>query len=343
MGARRGFRYGLFLQKTMLGLGILAVSLFGITLFGDALLPQAAPRDTPVVSLPVPGIGTGREETTPELPEVTGPARVRAAIAAVDPASLAHVEDLKRNIYTVDSRTDLVEGDIQPEAFLGMDFTIDNTLDGPKVLIFHTHSTEWFADSDMSLGIQEGIYGVGERLKELLEWEYGIECLHYSGQFDVVDGKSQITGAYERMEPVIAQVLEENPSIQVVIDMHRDGVNGDTHLVTEVNGKPTAKIMFFNGLCRVNSNGTLEPAPGLSNAYLKENLAFSLQLHMAAQSLFPNYTRKAYLNAYRYSLHMAPRSLLIEVGAQTNTKEEAKNAMEPLAELLAGVLLPAEQ
>ena len=59
----------------------------------------------------------------------------------------------------------------------------------------------------------------------------------------------------------------------------------------------------------------------------------------AAERLFPDFTRKIYLNAYRFSLHMLPRSTLIEVGAQTNTKQEALNAMEPLAEVLATTLL----
>jgi len=60
--------------------------------------------------------------------------------------------------------------------------------------------------------------------------------------------------------------------------------------------------------------------------------------HGAAQSLFPDFTRRIYIHAYRYSLHMKPRSLLIEVGSQMNTKEEARNAMTPLAEVLANVI-----
>ena len=75
----------------------------------------------------------------------------------------------------------------------------------------------------------------------------------------------------------------------------------------------------------------------MENPYLKDNLAFSLQLQTTAEQ-FEGFTRKIYLNAYRFSLHMLPRSTLIEVGAQTNTKEEALNAMEPLAKVLAQVL-----
>ncbi len=59
---------------------------------------------------------------------------------------------------------------------------------------------------------------------------------------------------------------------------------------------------------------------------------------MNAQAYFPGFTRKIYLKGLRYNLHLRPRSALIEVGAQTNTFEEALNAMEPLAELLDMVL-----
>ena len=260
-------------------------------------------------------------------------------LTAEDLEKLSDVNYLKSNFYIVDKRTDLLEGDINPQEFLNMDFTIDKNTEGPKVLIFHTHANEMFADSDPSKGITEGIYGAGERLKEILETEYGIPVLHHDGQYDVVDGKGQITGAYERMEPDIRRVLQDNPTIEVVIDMHRDGVRSDVHLVEEVGGKQCAKIMFFNGLCRLNEDGKLEDLTSLPNTYLKDNLALSFNMQLMANSMYPNFTRKVYLNAYRYSLHMAPKSLLIEVGVQTNTKEEILNSMEPLADILARVLL----
>lgn len=246
---------------------------------------------------------------------------------------------LKSNFYIVDQRTDLLESDINVDEFLNMDLTIDKNSDGPKVLIFHTHSSEMYADSDPSKGVEEGIWGVGEELKNILENKYGIEVLHDTGRYDVVDGKNQILGAYERMEPAIAKILEQYPSIELVIDMHRDGVNEDVHLIDEVNGKTCAKIMFFNGLCRLNENGVLSDITSLPNQYLKENLALSFNLQVTANKLYPDFTRKIYINAYRYSLHMKPKSLLIEVGAQTNTKQEAKNSMEPLADVLSRVIL----
>ena len=259
-------------------------------------------------------------------------------MSEAEKADYSNLDYLKKNVYIVDSSTGVFDGELNGEKFLNEDFSIDTDTDGPKILIFHTHSHEGFADSDMSAGADEGIVGVGERLKDILETEYGIETMHCTESFDYVDSKMTTTGAYERMEPVIRQILDENPSIEIAIDLHRDGVADDTRLVTEIDGKSTAQIMFFNGLCRVYENGELVPAAGLDNANLEANLAFSFAMKYAGYKMFPGLVRRNYLKAYRYSLHMLPKSLLVEVGAQTNTKEEALNAMEPLAEILVAVI-----
>ena len=105
--------------------------------------------------------------------------------------------------------------------------------------------------------------------------------------------------------------------------------------MTEVNGKQTAKLMFFNGLSKTTAQGNLAYLP---NSYIEDNLAFSFQMQLAAEEYYPGLMRKIYLKGYRYNLHLKPKSILIEVGAQTNTLQEAKNAMEPLADILGKVL-----
>lgn len=82
-------------------------------------------------------------------------------------------------------------------------------------------------------------------------------------------------------------------------------------------------------------DGAIEYLP---NPYLEGNLAFAFQMQLGAAGRYPGLTRKIYMKGLRYNLHLRPRSALIEVGAQTNSYEEAKNAMEPLAELLDMVL-----
>ena len=134
---------------------------------------------------------------------------------------------------------------------------------------------------------------------------------------------------------MVEQILQENPSIEVVIDLHRDGVAEDRRLVTEVNGKPTANFMFFNGLSYSALNGEVTYLP---NPYVQENLAFSFQLNLEAARYYPGLSRNIYLSSLRYNLHVRPRAILLEAGAQTNTVQEVKNAMEPFAQILDQVL-----
>jgi len=97
--------------------------------------------------------------------------------------------------------------------------------------------------------------------------------------------------------------------------------------------------MFFNGLSRRRVDGEAVEVYWLPNPYQRENLQFSFQAQLAANQLFPGLNRRIYLRAYRFSLHMHPRSIFVEVGNQYNTQQEAKNAMHPLARILADVLL----
>ena len=138
--------------------------------------------------------------------------------------------------------------------------------------------------------------------------------------------------AYTRAEPVISKILEENPDIQIVIDLHRDGVGENVHLVKEIDGKPTAQIMFFNGMSYSAKNGAIDYLP---NPYIENNLALTLQMKLASDSLVPGFARKVYLKSLRFNLHLHPGAMLIEAGAQTNTVEEAMNAVEPLSHIIA--------
>ena len=240
---------------------------------------------------------------------------------------------LLSHFYIVDSSTMIGPEQMNVDDLLGRSMKIDTGTDGPKVLIYHTHSQEEFKDSTPG-DPSESIVGVGAYLAELLN-EKGIETIHDTGVYDIIDGKLDRSNAYGKAEEAVSTILEENPSIEVVIDLHRDGVSSDTRLVTEINGKPTAKIMFFNGLSRSRTNGDIEY---LSNPYIQDNLAFSLQMKLACEKEYPGFTRNIYLRAYRYNLHLMPKSLLIEAGAQTNTVEEMMNAMEVLSDVLCQVI-----
>lgn len=206
--------------------------------------------------------------------------------------------------------------------------------EGPQILIFHTHAREAYADGTT-------VVDVGAALKESLETTYGIKVLHVIDEFYAPTNSTEhVEGTeYEIMEPTITQVLKDNPSISVCIDIHRDGVNSDVRLVTDIDGKQTAKIMFVNGLCmHRNLAGEIVKKTELPNPYLEDNLAFSMQALETAYKYYPGFARKIFCKEWRYSLHMKPLSLLLEVGAQTNSGEEALNAAEPLANIIAKVL-----
>lgn len=245
---------------------------------------------------------------------------------------LSDFDFLLSHFYTVESNTSISAAELHAEKLLDKDMTIDCDVDGPQILIYHTHSQEGFVDSvpgDNSTTIM----GAGEYLSELLR-EKGFEVMHVTSVYDLVDGELDRNEAYSRAEKEISQILEEYPSIQAVIDLHRDGVNENTHLVTEINGKPMARFMFFNGLSRTKKNG---PIDYLYNPYIEDNLALTLQLKLLCDQYYPGLSRNIYLKSLRYNLHLSDKALLIEVGAQTNTLQEILNTMEPLSVLLAKV------
>lgn len=249
----------------------------------------------------------------------------------VDLSDLQSYETLRNRYYTVDSITNIGRELLDVEKLTQKDLTIDKGQEGPHILIYHTHSQEGFADS-VTGDASTTIMGVGQHLADILEQQYGYQVLHHTGTYD----KETRDNAYSRSLPEITRILEENPQIQVVIDLHRDAVADENmHLVMDLDGRPTARFMFFNGISWTRKTGSISY---LQNDNLADNLAFSFQMKLKAEEYYPGLTRKNYINGYRYNMHVRPRTLLIELGAQNNTLEEAMNACDPIAHLLDMVL-----
>ena len=286
-----------------------------------------------------------KEKNEQSLSETEDTSAAQAASAAalphpeidLAPETLADYNYLLNNFFIVDPKTATSEQQLNAASFLGKDLTLEKNADAPQILIYHSHSQETFVDSREGR-VEDTIVGVGDYLTQLLTETYGYQVIHVTETFDIVDGQIDRSAAYDYARPYIEQVLEENPSIEVVIDLHRDGVPEDRHLVTEINGKPTAQIMFYNGLSYTADGGQVDYLP---NPYIQDNLAFSFQLEYQAAQYYPELYRGIYLAALRYNLHLRPRALLLEAGAQTNTVEEVKNAMEPFADILNRVLTGA--
>lgn len=256
---------------------------------------------------------------------------------------LSKSDFLLSKIFVVDGNTSMTKEELDIENLLDTDLTVEGLKQTGekreyKVLIYHTHGSESFADSREGKK-EDTIVGVGSYLTKILEEQYGIAVYHDETAYDVIDGVLDRSKAYENAYNNVSKILKENPSIEVVIDLHRDGVDEETHLVTEVNGKRTAKIMFLNGVSRSNMNGEIDY---LKNPNKLSNLAFSFQMYLTGKEHYGDYVRKIYVRSLRYNLHLLPRTALIEVGAQNNTLEEEKNAMEPLAAILDKVLSKKE-
>ena len=247
-------------------------------------------------------------------------------------AQLQDYDFLIKHFYTVHSSTTAKREEMDAAVLTGMDLSMKKDPSVPQILIYHTHSQETYAD--YATGNKKAtVVELGSRLTALLE-EKGYQVIHDTTSYDMAAGKLDRNHAYNYALDGIMGILQKYPSIQVVLDLHRDGVKESLHMVRTVNGKATAPIMFFNGMSQT-PEGEIEY---LKNPYKTENLAFSLQMQLLAEEEYPDLTRKIFLKGLRYNLHVRPRSALIEVGAQTNTLEEALNAMEPLADLLDQVL-----
>ena len=252
----------------------------------------------------------------------------------LSPQTLADYNYLMNQFFIVDSQTTTNADQLNAAELLGEDLTIQKDAAKPQILLYHTHSQEAFADSKEG-EVEDTIIGVGNYLTELLTKNYGYQVIHVTEAFDMESGELDRSAAYDYAGTYLETILEENPSIEVVIDLHRDGVPENRHLVTEINGKPTAQIMFYNGLSYTIARGSLDYLP---NPYIQDNLAFSFQMEYQAAQYYPDFYRGIYLAGYRYNLHLRPRSILVEAGAQTNTVQEVKNAMEPFADILNRVL-----
>lgn len=122
-------------------------------------------------------------------------------------------DNLISDFYAVDASTAADPAQINIENLLGKDMTLTTTNENPQILIYHTHSQEDFIDSipgDSSTTIM----GAGARLAEILRDDYGFNVIHHEGTYDVESRDY----AYSNALPYVEQILEENPTIEVVID-----------------------------------------------------------------------------------------------------------------------------
>lgn len=250
------------------------------------------------------------------------PTTISGSLYTLD--QLNNFDYLVKQLYFVHSSTTVYASQLDADALLAKDLTIEKQAGKPQILIHHTHGTEAFSDTVEGEGMT--ILEVGDYLTELLEG-YGYTVIHDRSIYPY-------DTAYSEANARVREILAANPTIEVVIDLHRDATGSMKRFVTELDGETTAQLMFFNGMCQTADG----PIDYLNNPYLEDNLALSLQMKLLAEAYYPGLTRPNFLKAYQYNQHLMPRYTLVEAGSDTNTFEEVCRAMVPLAKILDAVL-----
>jgi len=216
-------------------------------------------------------------------------------------------------------------------------YTVEDSVPGPQVLIYHTHTTESYEPWDSAIydkrhtwrstDEDENMVAVGEALREALE-AAGLTVLHDKTLHDY----PSYSGSYERSAETVSAILAENPSIRFCIDVHRDAVQqGSTLLkpVTEQEGEKCAQLMILCG----HDDGSLNiPA-------WRQNLRLAVRLQDAVESRYPGLCRPITLMDRRYNQHLSSGSLLFEVGSHGNTLEEACRCAQLCGEAMGPCLL----
>lgn len=201
----------------------------------------------------------------------------------------------------------------------------------PQVLIVHSHTTESYkntgqyqeSDPYRTLDERHNMIAVGQRLKALLE-AAGISVIHDT----TVHDSPSYSEAYTRARETILSQLAKNPEICLVIDLHRDaveGANGEQKAFTATyNGKKAAKLALVVGT----------QAGGQSHPNWEKNAALAVKLQTALEGEFPGICRPMLLRSSRYNQDLTPGSLIVEVGTAGNTMQEALNGVEVLAKTI---------
>ena len=199
----------------------------------------------------------------------------------------------------------------------------------PTVLILHTHATESYtrqsgesyeeSSAYRTLDEQYNMISIGDRLAELLE-AGGIHVIHDRTLHDY----PSYSGSYNHARKSAAAYLEAYPSIQLVLDLHRDASGDNRNQMktrVQTQGKSTAGLMLVVG---TNASGLAHPA-------WEENLSLALKLHVQLDRIAPGIMRYVNLRSQRFNQDLSPGMLLVEVGAAGDSHQDAITAAEFLA------------
>ena len=204
--------------------------------------------------------------------------------------------------------------------------------EAPAVLILHTHATESYTkagedyeeSSDFrTLSEEYNMISIGDRVAQLLT-AAGIGVIHDRQLHDY----PSYNGSYVHARASTEEILKNNPSIRLVLDLHRDALekNGSQlALVAEVEGSSAAQLMLV-----VGTNVSRQ-----AHKNWEDNLALALKLQLQLERMYPGLMRPVNLRSERFNQDLSAGALLIEVGAAGNSRAQALKAAEALA---AGII-----
>jgi stage II sporulation protein P len=227
--------------------------------------------------------------------------------------------------------------DIDPAALLKKSSPVKLSGTGVQVLIMHTHGTEAYTpdaenpytptDTDRTTDPARNMLRVGDEITRILE-QNGVKTLHSTALNDY----PAYNGSYNRALEDIAQFMKDNPSIKVVIDVHRDAMIAQSgakyKTVADIDGKRAAQLMFVVGT----------DAGGRSHDNWRENLTFQALLHDRMNTKYPGIMRPISIRTGRFNQHVTTGSMLLEVGTSGNTLPEALYSAGLFAQELADML-----
>ena len=222
-------------------------------------------------------------------------------------------------------------------ALLAQPSTLDFSADEPTILILHTHASESYtpepgevyetAGSFRTLDTDYSVIQVGKALAETLR-SYGLQVVHDATINDYPSYNDSYANSLARIEAWKKQY----PSLQMVIDLHRDAAEDEqgnaVALTAEVNGEDCAQLMLVVG----TDQG------GLYHPNWQENLANALKLQSVLEGMYPGLCRSLNLRTERFNQHATPGSILVEVGCTGNTLTQAKRSAALLGEALASMI-----
>ncbi len=228
------------------------------------------------------------------------------------------------------------------ELLLSHPLQLDFSRGEPQVLIIHTHASEAYtpepgweyepSDTLRTEDIEHNVVRVGQEMADALE-ALGIGVLHDTEIRDY----PTYNGSYTRTLTVIEEYLAEYPSIQIVVDVHRDAAeNADGSPVAvscTADGEAAAQLMLVMGT----------DVGGLAHPNWQENLALAVRVQALLNRDYPELCRPIDLRAERFNQHATYGSLLVEVGASGNTLAEALVSARLFAGALAEIILDAQR